>query len=175
MSKYNMRFTILGIQQSKMLEYGLDLTDALLIDTLKGMYASPSFERIIEEDIAYMWINQTFLLDYIPIIGSRATLQRRLNKLEKLGFINRIVKTERKGKKGKFSYIALLPKIDKLTEYNTINNPKTDEEDKDLLDKSDEKSSVDNFVTDDTKKVIHKGDNLIKADEIAKRRYHVSR
>lgn len=128
MTKYKMRYTINGIQQEKMIKYNLDPYDTLLLDTLKGMYSSPSFENLIEGGKRYIWVNQTFLLDYIPVFGSRSKLQARLKKLEELGFIHRIVKNEKNGIKGTYSYMAFLPKFDELTEYETYTEPKIEPE-----------------------------------------------
>lgn len=169
MSKYNMRYTILGIQQSKMIEYKLDLADALLIDTLRGMYASPSFERTMDGNEVYIWVNQTFLLDYIPVLGSRATLQRKLNKLEDLGFLKRIVRHTKGKQKGNFSYITFLPKVEELTEYDTINHPRNNAIDKDISNvESDSKPHKikvsDTLSQDDTRGCIRKTQGLYQDD-----------
>lgn len=112
-----MRYTVLGLQQSKLIEYDLDLIDALLIDTLMKMYSTNGFEYIVENNKKYIWINQTYLTEYLPIIGTKKTMQRRIKRLEDKGVIERKVKHRKNGIKGNFSYIAFTKKHKSLTEF----------------------------------------------------------
>ncbi len=45
-----MKYTILGFQQQKLIDEGLDATDALILRTIKDMYSSASMEFIIENE-----------------------------------------------------------------------------------------------------------------------------
>lgn len=112
-----MRYTVHGLQQDKLIKEGLDLYDALLIDTLMKMYSTSGFDFIIKDDTKYIWINQTYLTQYIPILGKKRALQRRLKKLEDKGIINRVVKHSKSGIKGTYSYLAFTEKHRSLTEF----------------------------------------------------------
>lgn len=115
-----MRYTVSGIQQSKMLEFNLDPSDALVIRTLIDMYGSPSMEKITEGGKEYIWVNQQYLHRQIPTIGAVKTLARRLNKFEKLGLLEKKLRYKKNGIKGTYSYIFLTQKLYDLQEYEPM-------------------------------------------------------
>src|SRR5699024_8622552 len=82
-----MKYTILGFQQTKLIELDLKVDDALILRTVKDMYASASMEFIVENSEKYMWLNQKYFLSQIPIIGSRRTLLRRIDGMIEKGAI----------------------------------------------------------------------------------------
>ena len=113
-----MKYTILGFQQDKLIELELKVDDALLLRTIKDMYASASMEFTQHGGKSYMWVNQTYLLKQIPIIGTKRTLRTKLNNFEELGLIERLLLYKRKGVKGSFSYIGPTKKLDRLEDYD---------------------------------------------------------
>ena len=112
-----MKYTILGFQQEKLIAEGLDITDALILRTIKDMYSSASMEFIMENGIRHMWVNYTYLQGQIPIAGNKRTLMRRIDKFSDKGLILRLLKHERKGQRGNFAYISPTPKLDLLQDY----------------------------------------------------------
>src|SRR5699024_2391042 len=113
-----MKYTILGFQQTKLIELDLKVDDALILRTVKDMYASASMEFIVENSEKYMWLNQKYFLSQIPIIGSRRTLLRRIDGMIEKGLLSKILKHNKKGVKGNFSYIKPTTKLDKLEDYD---------------------------------------------------------
>ncbi|MDQ0150700.1 conserved phage C-terminal domain-containing protein [Eubacterium multiforme] len=112
-----MKYTILGFQQEKLLEFGLDTNDALILSTIRDMYSSKSVEYKIINNDRFIWINQSYLLNQIPIIGVKRNLKRKLKQYEELGLIEKKMEYKKGELKGKFSYINLTNKFDVLTEY----------------------------------------------------------
>ena len=111
-----MKYTILGFQQEKLIECGLKIDDAQLLRVIKDMYSSASMEFIIEEGKQYMWVNQRYLLEQIPILGSRRKMLSMIDKYVELGLVEKILKHDRKGQKGNYSYLRPTIKLDELTE-----------------------------------------------------------
>ncbi len=91
-----MKYTILGFQQQKLIDEGLDATDALILRTIKDMYSSASMEFIIENEKTYMWLNQKYFISQIPIAGSRRTVLRRIDKMAEIGLLDKLLKHIRK-------------------------------------------------------------------------------
>lgn len=115
-----MKHTILGFQQDKLIGNNLKIDDALLLRVIKDMYSSASMEFIIENSIRYMWINYTYLLSQIPIIGCKRNLMSKIERFSNDLFLLRLLKKERKGVKGNFSYIAPTQKLDALQDYDLV-------------------------------------------------------
>lgn len=112
-----MKYTVLGFQQSKLIELGLDTDDALILSVIRDMYSSKAVEYKIINNDRFIWINQTYLLNQVPIIGSKRFLQKRIKLYEDLNLIERRVTTEKDGLKGKFSYINTTKLLDELSDY----------------------------------------------------------
>lgn len=116
------KFTVHGFQQEKLISLNLDNDDALILKVLKDSYSSVEFEHIIENNDRYIWISYTALLNYIPIIGSRAKLMRRIKYFSEIGLIDRVLKNNKSNTKGNFAYVKPTKKLDLLTEYNICND-----------------------------------------------------
>ena len=112
-----LKFTIHGFQQQKLMEIGLDNNDALVMSVIKDMYASASIESLMIEDERYIWVNQTQLREFVPIIGSLKTIQRVFKKLREAKVFDTQVIHEKKGIKGTFYFIKPTQLFDDLTEY----------------------------------------------------------
>ncbi len=113
-----MKYTIHGFQQSKLIEHGLKTDDALILRVIKDMYESSSMEFIFRKGKKYMWVNYTYFLSQIPIIGEKRNLKRRIEKYGKELFILRLLKHERNSVKGNFSYILPTDKLYSLEELD---------------------------------------------------------
>lgn len=124
-----MKYTILGFQQAKLIELGLDTDDALILSVIRDMYSSKKMEHEIIDNDRFIWIDQSYLINQLPILGSKRKLVRKIKKYVELGLIERRVKNIKynlkakneadKKKKGTFSYINTTEKLESLTEYET--------------------------------------------------------
>ena len=113
-----MKYTVLGFQQQKLIENDLTVEDALLLRTITDMYSSDRMDSIIKDEKRYIWINQTYLLEQIPILGSISKLKRMLNKLCDDGLLENVLITNKKGTAGRFYYIKYTEKLDNLEDYD---------------------------------------------------------
>lgn len=121
-----LKFTIHGFQQQKLVDIGLDNNDALVMSVIKDMYASASVESVMIEDERYIWVNQTQLHKFVPILGSLKTVQRIFGKLRKTKVFDTQVIHEKKGIKGTFYFVKPTQLFDDLTEYIVdVNIPTT--------------------------------------------------
>lgn len=84
-----MKFTINGFSQKKLIEFGLDAVDALILRYFVDF--KDSGEMVIEtvNNKPYYWIKYDSLIESIPIIKIRSkdVLRRRLKKLEDVGIL----------------------------------------------------------------------------------------
>ena len=112
-----MKYTIHGFSQKRLVEAGLDNDDALILSVIKDMYSSKNMQFQIIDGERFIWIDQGYLLEQIPIIGTQRSLKRRLKKFDDLKIIERKVLFCKDGIRGKFSYINITSKLDNLTEY----------------------------------------------------------
>lgn len=115
-----MKYTILGFQQKKLIENNLTVEDAFILRTIKDMYASASMEFKTIENEKYMWINYSYLLEQIPIVGEKRNLMRRIEKYGSELLIVRKIEFQRNKTKGKFSYIKPTEKLDSLEDFDLM-------------------------------------------------------
>lgn len=115
-----MKYTVHGLQQEKLIEMGLDNDDALILSVIKEMYSSKKMEYQIIDGERFIWIDQGYLLEQIPIIGKHRKLQARLKNLCEKGIIERRLLNIKDGIKGSFSYINITADLDDLSEYDTL-------------------------------------------------------
>ena len=115
-----LKFTIHGFQQQKLIEHGLDNNDALVMAVVRDMYSSISVEHKIIDGDRYIWVNQTALSEYVPIIGALRTFQRIFKKLTDKGVFESRVVNGRNGKTGKYFYLKPSQLLEDLTEYVAI-------------------------------------------------------
>ena len=114
-----MKYNILSFSQERLIENSFDADDAIVLATIKDMYASEHMDSIIKDNKRYLWVNQKYLYNQIPIIGSIKKLRRILSKMCDNGFLDSTVVTNRKGKFGKFYYVKITEKLDSLADYIT--------------------------------------------------------
>lgn len=115
-----MKYTILGFQQQKLIDNNLSVEDAFVLRTIKDMYGSASMEFKNIGDTKYMWINYSYLLEQIPIVGTKRNLMRKIEKYGNDLLLLRVLENERKGVKGNYSYIVITKKLDSLEDYDLM-------------------------------------------------------
>lgn len=143
-----MKYVILGFQQQKLINENLTVEDAFILRTIKDMFGSASMEFKDIEGTRYMWVNYTYLLKQMPIVGSKRNLMRRIEKFGNQHLLLRVMeftkydKKNDKDLKGKFAYIAPTVKLDELQDYDPAleedekKNDLMTESHKDLMTKS---------------------------------------
>ncbi|MDU5492427.1 MAG: hypothetical protein E6094_05625 [Clostridium perfringens] len=112
-----MKYTIHGLQQDKLIEMGLDNDDALILAVIKEMYSSKKMEYQIIDGERFIWIDQGYLLEQIPIIGTQRKLKMRLKSYCEKGLLERRLLHVKNGVKGKYSYINITAYLDRLSEF----------------------------------------------------------
>lgn len=126
----NIKYTIGAVQQSKALEYGLDLKDAFILTYLKELTSKKLIQKVIDNN-TYYWIDYDALIDYMPLLGisTSKVLGRRFAKYEELGFIKRHLHKSYSKAKGQFSgswtFIMFEEKFNELFEIGNIANDTT--------------------------------------------------
>lgn len=126
----NIKYTIGAVQQSKALEYDLDLKDAFILTYLKELTSKKLIQKVIDNN-TYYWIDYDALIDYMPLLGISTTkvLGRRFAKYEELGFIKRHLHKSYSKAKGQFSgswtFIMFEEKFNELFEIGNIANDTT--------------------------------------------------
>lgn len=119
-----MKYTILGFSQQALLDYELDVSDALILKVLSDMYVSNNSKieyRIFEND-KYMWITYPYIHKEIPIISQR-TIIRKIDILIGKGILKKVNVSSKNGKKGNYLYISFDETYSKLTEYGVPSEP----------------------------------------------------
>lgn len=126
----NIKYTIGAVQQSKALEYDLDLKDAFILTYLKELTSKKLIQKVIDNN-TYYWIDYDALIDYMPLLGisTSKVLGRRFAKYEELGFIKRHLHKSYSKAKGQFSgswtFIMFEEKFNELFEIGNIANDNT--------------------------------------------------
>lgn len=114
-----MKYSILGFSQKAVIAlqrreeidgkeviFKLDVDDLLILNVIAEMHARKSIKKVIIEDKTFCWINYHMILSDLPILDiCKRRLVQRLDKMEKLGLIEKIVEKE-KGV-GTFTYIRM--------------------------------------------------------------------
>lgn len=113
-----MKYTILGFSQQALLDYKLDVSDALILGVLADMYISNSkkIEYRIFNDDKYMWITYSYIFKQIPVISQR-TITRKIDTLIEKGILKKVNTSSKNGKKGNYLYISFGDTYSKITEY----------------------------------------------------------
>jgi hypothetical protein len=114
------KYTILGFQQEKLIESKLSIEDAFILRTIKDLYSSATMEFITIDNDRLMWVNYSYLLEQIPIVGSKRNLMRRIESYSNNFLIVRMLKKQRNGIRGNFSYIAPTEKLDRLQDFDLM-------------------------------------------------------
>ena len=113
-----MKYTIFCFQQQALIDEGLNLEDALILERI--IHFSGLFDSKIIDNESYKWIAYSQFKEEIPIIAtSDSKIKRFMSKLEKKNIIVR--KYVKKNNTTKV-YFKFTEKIKTLTETNYTNN-----------------------------------------------------
>lgn len=85
-----MRYTIEGFQQEKLVQFGMDSNDALILRWFIDFYATN--KMVILRDEAgkeFRWVNYKAIIQDLPIMGinNKEVIARRLQKMVKVGIL----------------------------------------------------------------------------------------
>ena len=106
-----MKYTILGFNQEKALEFGFDVEDLLIIRWFVDFYSSSKMIKMNVGDKTYAWVNYSRVIEDIPILNMKKdTLSRRMKKICETG----IMEHEILKQGGTFSLYKLTDKYDQL-------------------------------------------------------------
>ena len=123
-----MRDSILGFNQKKAVEYGLELRDLLLLDYIINAVASPSMEHYIDDDNnTYVWLNHSKVLEDLPILDiSDDRFKRVLKRLVDLELIQS-VQRHIEGRRGSKAFYGITIKCEELkNDYVLKTTPNSD-------------------------------------------------
>ncbi|MFL0196434.1 hypothetical protein ACJDU8_12835 [Clostridium sp. WILCCON 0269] len=100
-----MKYTINGFSQSKLIEYGLDSVDALILRYFIDFKDSGDMVIEIVNNKPYYWVKYDKLIQAIPIINmkSKDALRRRLKKLENC----KVLEHYHKNQGGSYSFYGI--------------------------------------------------------------------
>lgn len=99
-----MKYTILGFNQSKLLEFGLDIDDALILRYFVDFKDSGQMSKELFDSEMFYWINYESIKRELPILSiGKDRVYRKLKKLVDANIL--MHKTKRNG--GTFSFYAL--------------------------------------------------------------------
>lgn len=83
-----MKYTIMGFSQKRLVELGLDLTDAMILRWVVDFCNTKSIIKIAHEGKMYLWISYKSLCDDLPILGiKKRAVAARLQKLDDAGIL----------------------------------------------------------------------------------------
>jgi hypothetical protein len=107
-----MKYTILGFRQEKLVEHGLDLTDALILRELHDFKATG---RMVEKTVngkQMFWVKYSSLIENLPVLGIKTndSVYRRMMKMVDAG----VLEHETLKECGTFSFFAFTPLSDEM-------------------------------------------------------------
>ena len=83
-----MKYSILGFNQAKVVDAGLDLTDLVILQYIIQANGNPSMKHIMVDDVSYVWLSHKKIQEDLPILGiTEGTLRNKLSTLKKEGWI----------------------------------------------------------------------------------------
>jgi hypothetical protein len=107
-----MKFTIMGFNQKKIVEYGLDLSDLLILRYVIDLKECPKIYSEAINSQLYYWVRYDRLLEYLPVLNiGKIQLGRKFKGLTDKGILKQHIKKEN----GTFSLYALGEVVDELS------------------------------------------------------------
>ena len=85
-----MQYTVMGFDQKKMIELGIDVVDAAILRWFVDFYASASMEKHLYRGRSYGWVSYKHLASDIPTLGIRTAqgIAKRLKKYVEKGLLS---------------------------------------------------------------------------------------
>lgn len=135
-----MKYLVLGFNQQKLVDFELDLKDAMLLRYFVDFKKSGKMRNITLESETYYWLKYEAVVDEFPLLGikSKDTVYRRLQKLVKC----KILKHTTIKNYGNYSYYCFGENYEELLQNTEIDECNSNE----VVD-----NSVDNVLVSDEK------------------------
>ena len=110
-----MKYTIEGFSQHKLVEFGLDSIDALILRWYVDFL--PKMSSTIHDGVEYRWVKYQAVIDDLPILGinNKNNIARRFDKFVNCSIMNKFV--NKKG--GNYTNFRLADKYLELIEVST--------------------------------------------------------
>lgn len=142
-----MKYSVLGFNQQKLVDFGLDLKDTMLLRYFVDFKETGKMRNITLESETYYWLKYEAVVDEFPLldIKTKDTVYRRLQKLVK----SKILKHTTVKDYGNYSYYSLGEKYEELLQ-NAESNECNSNEVSEVVDNSVDKP-VDNTLVSDEK------------------------
>lgn len=114
-----MKYSIAGFSQQKLIEHGIDLTDAHILRWILDFM--PNMKKHTANEKQYVWFKQSYFLQEMPVCGikSRQGLDKRLVRLSENGFLEKM-HINHKG--GRCCYLFLTEKVGDLVTQSHDNH-----------------------------------------------------
>jgi len=127
MEKKNQKYTIGNVQQDKLIEYGLDIKDAFILDYISEVSNLKNVVKKVVDGRSYIWLDYNKMINYLPIlnINNKEVIGRRFKKYADLDLISRHLHKpfSSTGKtSGTYTFFSLKPKFNSLFEISTIDD-----------------------------------------------------
>lgn len=119
-----MRFSVFAYSQEKLLEYGLDVTDALILDWFANFFIGKMEKRIFKDSSdnskIFGWVKISKIMEDLPVIGitSEKGIRRRFDAFVEKGLMQRETVITQGGKRSYYRTTEL---------YDTLLNTKASE------------------------------------------------
>jgi hypothetical protein len=111
-----MKYSVLGFNQEKIInkKQKIDLEDLFLLDYIWQAQAQQSMQHIIKDEVIYVWLNHSKILEDLPILNIKEDmLKRRLKKLADLELIKSTIIANDKHK-GTKAYYGITKECEEL-------------------------------------------------------------
>lgn len=117
-----MKYTIEGLSQAKLLEWGLDSVDAVILRWFADFYHGSRMKVLQHDGKEYRWLQYQHVIDELPICGisDRDAMANRFRKYVRCGLMElKVWKVC-----GVFTYFRLVPAAwDELTSSTPVDKP----------------------------------------------------
>ena len=135
-----MRYSIFEYSQEKLISFGLDITDALLLNWFANFFCGRMEKQIFKDgngnSKVFGWIKTSKIIEDLPVleITSEKGIQKRLNAFVEKGLLERQILNTQKGKKSYYRttilYESLINTSIKQNEEKKDNSIKLNHADK---------------------------------------------
>lgn len=135
-----MRYSIFEYSQEKLISFGLDITDALLLNWFANFFCGRMEKQIFKDENGnskvFGWIKTSKIIEDLPVleITSEKGIQKRLNAFVEKGLLERQILNTQKGKKSYYRttilYESLINTSIKQNEEKKDNSVKLNHADK---------------------------------------------
>ncbi len=121
----NQKYTIGSVQQNKLIEFGLDIKDAFILDYIREVSRLKNVVKKVVDGRSYIWLDYNKMISYLPIlsINNKEVIGRRFKKYADLKLISRHLHkpiSSAGRTSGTYTFFSLEAKFNSLFEINTI-------------------------------------------------------